>query len=108
LILEINSSAAPIENHDQIVCTEEYSPVCGTNNKTYSNSCFAKKDGVKSYVSGECKKPTSTTHSDNTQNNNTNNDLKIGSLTLDKPLSQMNRDELIAVLIKLLIALLSK
>lgn len=108
LIFEINNSAAPAENHDQIVCTEEYSPVCGTNNKTYSNSCFAKKDGVKSYVSGECKKPTNATVNHNEQNNNTNDDLKIGSITLDKPLSQMNRNELIAVLIKLLIALLSK
>jgi hypothetical protein len=108
LIFEINTSAAPTDTHDQIVCTEEYSPVCGTNNKTYSNACFAKKDGVKSYVSGECKKPTSATPDNAGQDNNTNNDLKIGSLTLDKPLSQMSRDELITVLIRLLIALLNK
>jgi hypothetical protein len=39
------------------VCTEDYTPVCGCNGKTYSNACKAKNSGVVSYKMGEC--PTS-------------------------------------------------
>ena len=36
------------------VCIEVYEPVCGCDGYTYSNSCYADKSGVTSYVSGEC------------------------------------------------------
>jgi hypothetical protein len=43
--------AAPL-----IICTAQFDPVCGCNNKTYSNSCEAERVGIKTYSKGECKK----------------------------------------------------
>lgn len=37
------------------VCFEIYQPVCGNNNQTYSNSCFAcRNEAVAYYFEGEC------------------------------------------------------
>ena len=38
---------------EEIVCTEQYEPVCGNNGQTYGNSCFACIE-VDSYTNGEC------------------------------------------------------
>lgn len=38
---------------EEIVCTEQYEPVCGDNGQTYGNSCFACIE-VDSYTNGEC------------------------------------------------------
>ena len=36
------------------VCTMIFQPVCGCNNKTYSNKCAAQKDKVSILNDGEC------------------------------------------------------
>ncbi len=36
------------------VCTEIYEPVCGSDRKTYSNSCYAKNAGVSVKYQGKC------------------------------------------------------
>ncbi len=43
-----------ISNPD-CICTMEYNPVCGCNDKTYGNPCQAECEGIKDYKSGECK-----------------------------------------------------
>ncbi len=50
------STATPcVENtNESCVCIDMYDPVCGCNNKTYSNSCYAECSGV-TYVKGACK-----------------------------------------------------
>jgi Kazal-type serine protease inhibitor domain len=39
-----------------VVCTEQYDPVCGCNNKTYGNACLAGAAGITIISKGECKK----------------------------------------------------
>ncbi|MEM7162379.1 MAG: Kazal-type serine protease inhibitor domain-containing protein [Bacteroidota bacterium] len=35
-------------------CTEQWDPVCGCNQKTYSNACHAQCAGILQFESGEC------------------------------------------------------
>lgn len=35
-------------------CIEIYQPVCGCNEKTYPNSCFAKINGLNTWIEGDC------------------------------------------------------
>ncbi len=59
--LTVAFTACRKENHHcgskkgDCVCTQNVDPVCGSNNKTYSNSCEAECQGVKEYTKGECK-----------------------------------------------------
>ena len=37
-----------------VSCPELLAPVCGCNNVTYQNSCYAEADGVKQWTDGAC------------------------------------------------------
>ena len=49
-----NACNCPGDCGKNIICTEEYKPVCGSNGKDYSNSCYAKKAGVSVRCENEC------------------------------------------------------
>ena len=62
-ILAVSASAKSCNKEDctekvkeDCVCTMQYDPVCGCNNKTYSNACTAQCHGITKYVKGECPK----------------------------------------------------
>ena len=50
-----DKTATCVENvNPACICTTEYEPVCGCNNKTYSNNCMAECAGITDYQPGIC------------------------------------------------------
>ncbi len=52
---EDSTTCIEIINND-CVCTLQYDPVCGCNNKTYGNACIASCSGITEFTPGECPK----------------------------------------------------
>lgn len=54
---DVTISADCVEKiNPNVVCTTQYDPVCGCNNKTYGNACSAGAAGIRIAYTGECKK----------------------------------------------------
>lgn len=47
-------SCEVLETRKDVACIEIYAPVCGCNNRTYSNSCEAEAWGIDDYSEGQC------------------------------------------------------
>ena len=47
-------SCEVLETRKDVACIEIYTPVCGCNNRTYSNSCEAEAWGIEDYSEGQC------------------------------------------------------
>lgn len=53
---ETPSPSCSEQPRSAVLCTADYTPVCGCNQKTYSNACEAEARGIKTYTQGACPK----------------------------------------------------
>jgi gliding motility-associated-like protein len=49
-----NGAPCPTLPNEDLICSDFFDPVCGCNDSTYSNPCYAERDGVLYYLPGEC------------------------------------------------------
>ena len=72
-------------------CFEIYEPVCGCNNVTYNNSCYAEISGVVNWIAGECSSSNVFGCTDETASNyNPNAIMDDGSCVACQELSTIN------------------
>lgn len=50
-------SDCQVAANDTLICFDNFDPVCGCDGVTYSNECYAVREGVYYYVPGECGTP---------------------------------------------------
>jgi Kazal-type serine protease inhibitor-like protein len=55
----VESLCSPTGVCDVAICTQDYTPVCATDGKTYGNACQARAHHVVPAYNGECGKPSS-------------------------------------------------
>ncbi len=54
MVLSACAGGADSRSAEEVVCTQQYRPVCATNDKTYANACQASRAGATIRHSGEC------------------------------------------------------
>ena len=50
----VSSCIDPKRIDNEALCTMVYEPVCGCDQKTYSNACHADRAGITAYTNGPC------------------------------------------------------